>query len=128
MVSRPEPGLAAELYDYFLDLGCDVLGINIEETEGVNTRDNRHDPAAVTAFWAELVAAWRREPRIHLREVEWSLRYAAAVLDGTADELLPRRLDPIPTIGHDGSVVAALPGAGRLHRRRATATSAAATC
>ena len=26
----------------------------------------------------------------------------AAVLAGTADELLPRRLDPIPTIGHDG--------------------------
>jgi uncharacterized protein len=29
----------------------------------------------------------------------------AAVLDGTADELLPRRLDPIPTVAHDGSVV-----------------------
>ena len=26
VVGRPEPGLAAELYDYFLDLGCDVLG------------------------------------------------------------------------------------------------------
>ena len=35
----PRPGLAAELYDYFLDLGCDVLGINVEELEGVNSRD-----------------------------------------------------------------------------------------
>ena len=104
VVGRPEPGRARELYDYFLDLGPDVLGINIEETEGVNTRANRHDAAAVTAFWAELVAAWRRDPRIHLREVEWSLRYAAAVLDGSGDDLLPRRLDPIPTVGHDGSV------------------------
>ena len=59
----------------------------------------------MTAFWAELVTAWRRDPRIHLREVEWSLRYLAAVLDGSADELLPRRLDPIPTIAQDGSVV-----------------------
>lgn len=109
VVSRPGPGLATELYDYFLDLGCDVLGINIEETEGVNTRGNAHDAPAVRAFWAELVAAWRREPRIHLREVEWSLRYAAAVLDGTADELLPRRLDPIPTVGHDGSVIVLSP-------------------
>jgi uncharacterized protein len=105
VVGRPEPGLATELYQYFLDLGCDVLGINVEEREGVNTRDNRHPAAAVTAFWAELVAAWRREPRIHLREVEWSLRYVGAVLDGTADDLLPRRLDPIPTIAYDGSVV-----------------------
>jgi uncharacterized protein len=105
VVSRPEPGLATELYDYFLDLGCDVLGINIEEQEGVNTRGNAHEAGVVTAFWAELVAAWRRDPRIHLREVEWSLRYVAAVLDGTADDLLPRRLDPIPTVAHDGSVV-----------------------
>ncbi|MFC4149070.1 cyclophane-forming radical SAM peptide maturase AmcB [Micromonospora mangrovi] len=109
VVSRPGPGLAAELYDYFLDLGCDVLGVNIEETEGVNLRGNAHEVGAVTAFWAELVAAWRREPRIHLREVEWSLRYAGAVLTGAADGLLPRQLDPIPTIGHDGSVVVLSP-------------------
>jgi len=105
VVSRPEPGLATELYDYFLELGSDVLGINIEETEGVNTRDNAHPAALVSGFWSELVAAWRRDPRIHLREIEWSLRYAAAVLDGTEDDVLPRHLDPIPTIGYDGSVV-----------------------
>ena len=105
VVSRPGPGLATELYDYFLDLGCDVLGINIEEQEGVNTRATRHSAAAVTAFWAELLAAWRRAPRIHLREIEWSLRYVSAVLDGTSDTLLPSRLDPIPTIAQDGSVV-----------------------
>ncbi|WP_305070099.1 MULTISPECIES: cyclophane-forming radical SAM peptide maturase AmcB [unclassified Micromonospora] len=109
VVSRPTPGLATELYDYFLDLGCDVLGLNIEETEGVNTRSNAHDAATVTAFWAELVAAWRRAPRVHLREVEWSLRYAAAVLAGTEGDLLPRQLDPIPTIGYDGSVTVLSP-------------------
>jgi uncharacterized protein len=105
VVSRPEPGLADELYAYFLELGCDVLGINIEELEGVNTRANGHPAGGVTAFWTELVAAWRREPTIHLREIEWSLRYVSAVLDGTADTLLPRQLDPIPTIAQDGSVV-----------------------
>ena len=41
VVSEPTPGLATELYDYFLDLGCEVLGVNIEETEGVNTRATR---------------------------------------------------------------------------------------
>ncbi|PRY27055.1 uncharacterized protein CLV70_11118 [Pseudosporangium ferrugineum] len=105
VVGRPVPGLATELYDYFLELGCDVLGINVEELEGVNLRANRHPEEDVTAFWSELVGAWRRDPRIHLREIEWSLRYVAAVLDGTADAVLPRRLDPIPTVAHDGSVV-----------------------
>jgi uncharacterized protein len=105
VVSKPTPGLATRLYEYFLELGCDVLGINIEEQEGVNTRDNAYPEEAVVGFWAELVAAWRRDPTIHLREVEWTLRYAGAVLDGTADEVLPRQLDPIPTVAHDGSVV-----------------------
>ncbi|MDG4762837.1 radical SAM protein [Solwaraspora sp. WMMD406] len=105
VVSDPTPGLATELYEYFLGLGCDVLGINIEETEGLNTRSNAWSPQAVSGFWAELVGAWRRSPHIHLREVEWSLRYAAAVLDGHADQVLPRQLDPIPTIGYDGAVV-----------------------
>jgi uncharacterized protein len=104
VVSNPYPGLAKELYGYFLDLGCDVLGINIEEQEGVNARPNDFEADAVRAFWAELVEAWRAEPRIHVREIEWTLRYAGAVLDGTADEVLPRRLDPIPTIAADGRV------------------------
>ncbi|WIN01025.1 cyclophane-forming radical SAM peptide maturase AmcB [Actinoplanes oblitus] len=118
VVSEPRPGVATELYDYFLGLGCEVLGINVEEQEGVNLRLNRHDPAAVTAFWAELVGAWRAAPRIHLREVEWSLRYAAAVLDGTADGLLPRQLDPIPTVAHDGSVVLLSPELAGFHDPR----------
>jgi uncharacterized protein len=104
VVSAPRPGLAARLYEYFLDLGCDVLGINIEEQEGVNHRDNAHRAELVQGFWAELVTAWRREPRIHVREIEWALRYTGAVLAGTADDLLPRTLDPIPTVAADGRV------------------------
>ncbi|GIE92127.1 uncharacterized protein SAMN06264365_12399 [Actinoplanes regularis] len=118
VVSDPRPGVATELYEFFLGLGCDVLGINVEEQEGVNLRLNRYDPVAVSAFWAELVGAWRRTPRIHLREVEWSLRYVAAVLDGTADSLLPRRLDPIPTIAQDGSVVLLSPELAGFHDPR----------
>jgi uncharacterized protein len=104
VVSDPRPELAGELYRYFLDLGCDVLGINIEEQEGVNGRANGHAEEAVRGFWAALVAAWRRDPRIHVREIEHVLRYAGAVLAGAADDVLPRRLDPIPTIGVDGGV------------------------
>jgi len=104
VVGDPRPGLAAELYAYFLDLGCEVLGINIEEREGVNARPNAHADTAVRGFWAELVAAWRRAPKIHVREIEYALRYVGAVLAGTADDVLPRRLDPIPTVASDGRV------------------------
>jgi uncharacterized protein len=105
VVSDPGPGFAEELYGYFADLGCTVLGVNIEEQEGVNARPNAHDAGAVRAFWAELTAAWRRDPRMEVREVEWALRYAGASLAGDADTLLPRRHDPIPTIAEDGRVV-----------------------
>lgn len=115
VVGDPRPGVAARLYEYFLELGCDTLGINIEEREGVNERPNSHDPEAVRAFWAELVAAWRAEPRIHVRELEWSLRYVGAVLDGTSGDLLPGELDPIPTVGHDGSVVLLSPELAGFH-------------
>jgi uncharacterized protein len=104
VVSAPTPGLATRLYGYFIDLGCDVLGVNIEEQEGVNARSNDFGGDAVREFWAELVAAWRADPRIHVREIEWTLRYAGSVLDGSADEILPRALDPIPTIATDGRV------------------------
>lgn len=105
VVSDPRPALAAELYAFFRDLGCHSLGINIEEREGVNDRANDHDPLDVRAFWSELTAAWRADPVIELREIEWALWYAGATLAGAADDLLPRRIDPIPTIGYDGSVV-----------------------
>jgi uncharacterized protein len=105
VVSDPGPGVAAELYRFFAELGATVLGVNVEEQEGVNLRSNAHDDAAVRAFWAELTAAWRADPRLEVREVEWALRYAGAALAGQADELLPRQHDPIPTIGQDGRVV-----------------------
>jgi uncharacterized protein len=105
VVSDPGPGLAEDLYAFFLDLGATVLGVNIEEQEGVNLRSNAHAGEAVQAFWAELTGAWRRDPRLEVREVEWALRYAGATLTGDADLLLPRRHDPIPTIGQDGRVV-----------------------
>jgi uncharacterized protein len=105
VVSDPRPELAAPLYRYFRDLGCYALGINIEEREGVNLRGNAHDPSLVRGFWSELTAAWRADRAVELRDVEWAIRYASALATGAADDVLPRQLDPIPTIGVDGSVV-----------------------
>jgi uncharacterized protein len=105
VVSDPSPGMADQLYAYFRELGATVLGVNVEEQEGVNLRSNRHEAQRVRAFWSELTAAWRADPVLEVREVEWALRFAGATLAGEADALLPRRHDPIPTIAHDGGVV-----------------------
>jgi uncharacterized protein len=105
VVSEPSPQLARELYPFFLELGCYALGINIEEREGVNTRDTAYAEDSVRGFWAELTRLWRADPRIELRDVEFAVRYLAELVHGDPDTVLPRRLDPIPTIGYDGSVV-----------------------
>lgn len=105
VVADPRPGLARELYEYFCELGCYWLGVNIEEREGVNTRDNARADADVRGFWAELTEAWAADPRIGLREVEWTLHYLRATLHGEHDTVLPRRRDPVPTVAHDGRVV-----------------------
>jgi uncharacterized protein len=115
VVSHPTAELAERLYGYFVDLGATVLGVNIEEQEGVNVRSNARDGEAVRGFWAALTAAWRRDPRLELREVEWALRYAGAALAGEADQLLPRRHDPIPTITQDGGVVLLSPELAGFH-------------
>jgi uncharacterized protein len=105
VVSDPGPGMAAPLYEFLADLGPSVIGVNLEEQEGANRRSNAHEAARVRAFWAELTAVWRRDPRVEVREIEWALRFAGATLAGEPGELLPRRHDPIPTIAHDGGVV-----------------------
>ncbi|NUR31411.1 MAG: radical SAM protein [Catenulispora sp.] len=104
VVSEPSAELARELYPFFRDLGCYALGINIEEREGVNDRSNAYAEAAVRGFWAELTAQWRADRTIELRDVEFAIRYAGALLRGDADTILPRQMDPIPTIAHDGAV------------------------
>jgi uncharacterized protein len=102
VVSDPDPAAAAELYAFFADLGCAVLGVNIEEQEGVNTRSNRHDPARVADFWAALTEAWAEDPVVKVREIERALGFVAADLDGRA--FLPDEIDPFPTIDHRGDV------------------------
>ena len=61
-------------------------------------------------------AAWRRDPRIHLREIEWSLRYAGggARRHGRRRAAAAARPDPDGRARRLGG--AALAGAGRLHR------------
>lgn len=106
VVTEPDPARAADFYDFFADLGCHSLGVNVEEQEGTNTAAQAPDPARATEFWAALTAAWEANPVIQLREVSRVLQFADAVLSGEpvagpADQLW----DPLPTIAYDGGVV-----------------------
>ena len=104
VVTDPSPDTARELYGFLADLGGDVAGINIEEQEGTNTRSTKRDTETVTAFWEAMVGAWRRDGRMRVREIDRVLTFVGAVLDGEQPDGSDR-LDPLPTIVYDGSVV-----------------------
>ncbi|MEV6525458.1 cyclophane-forming radical SAM peptide maturase AmcB [Longispora sp. NPDC051575] len=101
VVSHPFPALAQEFYDFFAQLGCTSVGVNIEEQEGVNTRHTGRSTVRMADFWAALTTAWRANPVIGVREIGY-------VLDHLARDRAPGGrgiwVDPLPTVGWDGSV------------------------
>lgn len=108
VVTDPTPHAAEALYECLAHLGCTVAGVNIEEQEGVNLRAANRDPAAVVAFWATLTALWDADRRVRIREIDRVLTFAGAVLDGALPDG-SNRVDPLPTVAFDGSVVLVSP-------------------
>lgn len=103
VVSDPDPETAADWYEFFAGLGCGSLSVNIEETEGANTRRTERDPDRLARFWAALIAAWKANPVIRVREIDRVLGYMAEVLNGNPGLNEPR-LDALPTVAYDGTV------------------------
>ncbi|MGQ0775951.1 MAG: radical SAM protein [Pseudonocardiales bacterium] len=104
VISDPTPERARRLYMTVAELGCHWLGVNIEEQEGVNQRSNQHVAEQVQAFWAALAHVWHHDRRVRLRDIDRALCYATGVLDGADPAEYLVRLDPLPTIAHDGLV------------------------
>jgi uncharacterized protein len=107
VVSDPTPARARRLYEFAADAGVASLGVNVEEQEGVNAASNAHDINTVTSFWTALAHAWQADPVMPIRELSRALGYADFVLrDGTGGvaEGASGGVDPLPTVGHDGSV------------------------
>ncbi|MEU9265761.1 cyclophane-forming radical SAM peptide maturase AmcB [Streptomyces sp. NPDC048251] len=103
VVEDPDPAVAAELYDWFVALGCRSLGINIVERKGVHT-GSQVDDGRVTAFWSALATRWRADRRLRIREFDHALRYVSATLTETAARRTQAHRDPMPMIGWDGEV------------------------
>lgn len=124
VVSDPTPERARRLYAFAVECGIAHLGVNIEEQEGVNVSTNAHRQDVVTDFWTALAASWRKNPTVRVRELERALSYAGAVLGH--DSATHRRgalIDPLPTVGHDGSVTLISPELAGFNSNRGTFSS-----
>ncbi|MGW2867789.1 cyclophane-forming radical SAM peptide maturase AmcB [Kitasatospora sp. NPDC001225] len=97
-IGRPE-----DLLDFFAELGCHTVGLNIEEREGANA----HRPVpmfeAATEFWNRAIAWTRSNPGLTVREIDRLGAYLRSLRGGDGWQSV--RIDPIPTVSSIGDVV-----------------------
>lgn len=105
---------AEEFYHFFLSLKItEGLGINIEEDEGVHRIQTEFNNEVVLNFWKDLFLAWKKNPKIRIREIEQILKYAYAVINNKPHE--PHKcIDPFPTIAWNGDVCLLSPEFGGI--------------
>jgi len=111
VVSGNTLGKARELYNFFVELGCALLGVNVEEQLGVHTvtiNSQQVDGATrVTKFWQELFRAWQENPVIKVREFARMLPSLATLTDGQVAS--PEVYDIFPSVAWNGDVVLLAP-------------------
>jgi uncharacterized protein len=95
---------AEEIYDYACQLGCWVLGINLEETEGPYIAEQL-DRAQVVKFWRDLYEAWRRNPVIQIREFARSLHLMREVSSQSGLPVDFSTPEIFPCISTEGDVI-----------------------
>jgi uncharacterized protein len=95
---------ATELYDFFCEVGCDWVGINIEENECSNTR-KICDDERVTKFWEQIFAAWFNNPKIEIREISSALSWFQDIHNEKQFSLDEYKIDLFPSIGYNGEIV-----------------------
>jgi uncharacterized protein len=105
VVTQDTLSQAEALYKFFVSLGCNRLGVNIVEKEGLNTDILVSDNKAVQNFWTELFKAWQNNPVIKIREFDHLMSWMAAVVENQTEESPVVYFDPFPTIGWNGEVV-----------------------
>lgn len=109
VVSENTLGKAKELYEFFVDLECTSLGVNIEEQLGVHSviTNSRDDGSRVTKFWRELFATWQENPAIKVREFSRMIPSLATIADERVKE--PEVYDVFPSVAWNGDVVLLAP-------------------
>ncbi len=102
VVSGSSFGRADALYNFFCELGCVSLGLNIEEQIGARGAVN-HSSSIVRKFWFDMLAAWEKDRRLEIREIHHLLAWMRAVADQNPP--LVNQLDLLPSVGANGDVV-----------------------
>lgn len=96
---------AKEMYEFFCELGCDSLGINIEERECANQSRLICDDERVAKFWHELFIAWQEHPRIRVREFLRTLRRMHKLNEASWAKPKVINENIFPSVAHNGDVV-----------------------
>ena len=104
VVSREHLGRASELYQFFPELGCSILSINLEEEIGINRQVEVGQADEVRRFWTELFRVWQTNP-VRTRPTRRLPRAKLAGLISGA-----RSLSPTPTKCTSKALMAASAG------------------
>lgn len=99
---------AAVLYRFFAELGCASLAINLEDQIGTNQSVAFGSRAQAHRFWTELYQAWRENPVVEVREIEYFNTWWETLgrLEGRGFRRGNRpSVNLYPTIGWQGDVV-----------------------
>lgn len=102
VVTADSVGHCDELLDFLAALGPTAIGLNIEETEGINTTRATPTPAQARRFWHRTIGWSRRHPGVRIRETA-RLGSDLRQLREQPDAPAPL-IDPIPTVSWDGDV------------------------
>lgn len=104
VVSETNIKHAKELYEFFCELDCDLVGINIEEQEGVNIPEHRTNKTEINQFWTELFNLWRANPQVEIREISKALNYIETVLQSRGTNESTPKLNLLPNVAYNGDV------------------------
>lgn len=95
-----------ELLDFMARQGCQSVGFNMEEAEGVNTDRQQPTPEQAETFWRRTLEWSRRHPgELEVRELARLGEYLRVIRTGQRTDWDLCRLDPIPTVSWNGDVV-----------------------
>ena len=105
VVAKERLKCAEEIYSFFSSMGCTVLGINIEEKEGINICPSIAEEHEVTFFWKSLFQSWHKTGGLKIREFERAFKFLDGVLqkDDIANENWT--INAFPTIAWNGDIV-----------------------
>jgi uncharacterized protein len=92
-----------ELMAFFADLGCDSVGFNIEEQEGLNAHREQVTPEQAKAFWARLWQLQTDGALVPVRDLNHLRNYLKVARHHSRTS--PAEYDPIPTVAASGDTV-----------------------